>query len=328
MNDNAPLISVIIPVYKVEQYLDECVNSVRNQTYRNLEIILVDDGSPDNCGAMCDEYARQDSRITVIHKTNGGLSDARNAGMKIAKGSYWFFVDSDDFIHLCTIELLVKEAERTGADIVMAGTHPFLDGQSCTQEPPDGKAERLSQVEAMRRFAQNDWGAWGKLYRREIHSGIWFPYGKIHEDEAIVFRILQRCTSFVQLEDGLYFYRKRAGSITSVSYSVRKMDWLYAWAENVQFVKETDEELYLRSVSKLWIVMLYNLDHLIGRKDCFRELDDIVKLAKQYEKDILRNPYVTRNAKLRLRVLRLSNVHKPGCLYANVYLLLRRIRGK
>lgn len=328
MNDNAPLISVIIPVYKVEQYLDECVNSVRNQTYQNLQIILVDDGSPDNCGAMCDGYAGQDARITVIHKTNGGLSDARNAGMKIAKGSYLFFVDSDDFLHLRTIELLEKEAERTGADIVMAGTHPFLDGQSCTPETLCGKAERLTRMAAMRCFARDGWGAWGKLYKREIHSEIWFPYGKIHEDEAIMFQILQRCTAFVQLEDGLYFYRKREGSITSTSYSVRKMDWLYAWAENAQFVKGMDTELYLRSVSKLWTVMLYNLDHLIGREGCSRELDDIVKLAKQYEKDIIHNPYVTRNAKLRLRVLLLSNVHKPGCLYAKVYLLLRRIRGK
>lgn len=328
MSDAQPLVSVIIPVYKVEKYLDECVHSVRNQTYQKLEIILVDDGSPDACGAMCDAYAAADSRIKVIHKQNGGLSDARNAGMKIATGSYWFFVDSDDFLDLRAIGLLVKEAERTGADIVMAGTRAFLDGQSCMPESLCGKTERLNQMEAMRWFARDGWGAWGKLYRREIHSGIWFPYGKIHEDEAIMFQILQRCTSFVLTEDGLYFYRKREGSITSTAYTVRKMDWLYAWAENVQFVKEMDAELYLRCVSKLGTVMLYNLDHLIGQEDCFRELDDIAALAKRYEKDIIQNPYVTRSAKLRLRVLRLSDVHKPGCLYAKVYLLLRRLRGK
>lgn len=326
MSQYQPLVSVIVPIYKVEKYLDQCLDTICGQTYSELQIILVDDGSPDSCGKICDDRAAIDPRIQVIHKSNGGLSDARNAGMEFTTGRFLFFVDSDDYLDLRTIELLVKEAERTGADIVMAGTRPFLDGQSCSPAPLCEKSILLDRSEAMRRFARDGWGAWGKLYRREIHDGIRFPCGKIHEDEAIMFQILDRCQTVSILTDELYYYRKRTDSITSVPYSVRKMDWLYAWANNVEHVGKADPELYLRCVSKLWTVMLYNLDHLIGQCGYGQELDDIKTLAKRYGKDIRNNPYVTRNAKLRLQVLRLSNIHDPKCLYARCYSMMGRIR--
>ncbi|MBQ9761492.1 MAG: glycosyltransferase family 2 protein [Oscillospiraceae bacterium] len=319
MNTIWPLVSVVVPVYKVEQYLDECVSSIRSQSYHNLEIILVDDGSPDRCGEMCDSYALQDPRIRVIHKANGGLSDARNVGMEMAKGQYWCFVDSDDCLDIRTLQIMVDEAKRTGADVVIAQPRAFVDGEAIKPAVLSGEGEVIRKDEAMRRFATRDWGAWGKLYRREIHEGIQFPYGKIHEDEAIMFQLLSRCRTISVLADKLYYYRKRPGSITSVPYSVRKMDWLYAWAKNVEYVGKKDLELYLRCVSKLWTVMMYNLDRLVGQ-DCYRrELEDIAELASCYKKDILRNPYISRNAKLRLRVLLLSDIHKPGCLYARLY---------
>lgn len=328
MNGIRPLISVIVPVYKVEDYLDECVTSVREQSYRDLQIILVDDGSPDRCGAMCDRYAAEDPRIRVIHKSNGGLSDARNAGMAIAEGQYWCFVDSDDRMDLRALEILVAEACKTRADIVVAQPRPFIDGTVCEPIELSGMSETVDQATAMRRFVSQDWGAWGKLYRREVHEGILFPVGKIHEDEAIMLQILDRCDTVSILPDKLYDYRKRANSITSVPYSIRKMDWLYAWAKNVEHAGSKDPELYLRCVSKLWTVMLYNLDHLVGREDYSRELDDIAALAQRYKKDILKDPYVSRSAKLRLRVLGLSDIHKPNCLYARVYSLRKKMGRK
>ena len=232
MND-CPLVSIIIPVYKVEAYLDECVRSVMNQTYRNLEIILVDDGSPDRCGEMCDDYSKEDSRIKVIHKENGGLSDARNVGMSEAGGDYLFFLDSDDFIRSDSIELLVQQIQKFGADIVCSTPFSFLDGTLPREDwNCQDKTTQISFVcydteSAIIYYTQYDWGAWGKLYRREIHKPILFPVGRIHEDEAIMLDLLERCTKVCDISEKIYFYRQRANSITSTGYSLKKMDWFY-----------------------------------------------------------------------------------------------------
>lgn len=322
-----PLVSVIVPIYRVEKYLQECVNSICEQTYRNIEIILVDDGSPDRCGWMCDDYAKQDNRIKVIHKKNGGLSDARNAGMDIAHGEYICFVDSDDYIHREMVSIFVDHALRYDADIVCAGTQPFMDG---TIPPPvvtGGSVRILNRLSAMQQFVVKDWGAWGKLYRREIHEGILFPCGKIHEDEAIMLHLLDRCDKIACVDDRLYYYRGREGSITAQAYSIRKMDWMEAWIKNVSFTQQSYPTIYEPCLSKAVTVALYNIGHLLGSEDNEQRVSVIVDFIRNHFKTITRCRYISVNAKIRVIVLMMSNVKKKTCLYHRLYGGLARLRG-
>ena len=176
-----PQISVIVPVYKVERYLRRCVQSILNQTHSNLEVILVDDGSPDGSGALCDEFAKQDSRVQVIHKDNGGLSDARNAGLSIARGDYVTFVDSDDWIEPDAYEAMLALAEESGAQLVCAGRYDEDEttGQITVGLCPE-KRELISDKEALRRILRwdnMDSSACDKLYARALFRDIRYPVG-------------------------------------------------------------------------------------------------------------------------------------------------------
>jgi glycosyltransferase involved in cell wall biosynthesis len=230
-------ISVIVPIYKVEKYLDKCVQSLVDQTYTNLEIILVDDGSPDNCGAMCEAWAKKDSRIKVIHKENGGLSDARNAGLAIATGSLISFVDSDDWVAPDFIQYLYKAIEQTGADLAACGVQEFQEGTSL---PPQTIAmpepERHTPVEVL------DWEnqgsryrmvAWNKLYRAELLRNDGFPVGRLHEDEFFTYRIIDRCGCLALVDVPLYHYLQRSGSIMT-TFSPRHIDLLDAYLERLE----------------------------------------------------------------------------------------------
>ena len=171
------LISVIVPVYKVEEYIKTCVNSIRRQTYHNIEIILIDDGSPDECGVICDQYANLDKRIRVIHKKNGGLSDARNAGMNIANGEYISFIDADDYVSEYYIETLYKILKDNDADMSICGCNIVYDDNGCLVRSESNKTEVCSQEECIRRSLSIHLrqSAWGKLYPVELLRNIRFP---------------------------------------------------------------------------------------------------------------------------------------------------------
>lgn len=317
MNVN-PLISIIIPVYKVESYLSECLDSVIAQTYTNLQIILVDDGSPDNCGAICDEYAARNERIVVIHKPNGGLSDARNAGMKLIKGECIYFMDSDDRITSTTIASLMEKMQTYNADIVCGRTCSFtteLPSMDIITDP-DTVYDRKNAV----LYAVNkDWSAWGKLYRREIHEGIEFPYGKIHEDEAIMFRLLERCQRVVYTSDGVYCYRQREGSITAEAYSLRKMDWFYHWAENTDFIADKYPEALGGCLDKTLTTALYNLGHLAGKEEYAVHLKAIKDYVKKHITTILFSANISITKKVRVISMMLSHLERENCFYLILY---------
>ena len=215
MDDRGELVSVIVPVYKVEEYLRECIDSIIGQTYRNLEIILVDDGSPDNCGEICEEYARNDRRITVYHKENGGLSDARNYGIARAHGEYLTFVDSDDVIKANFVEETLRLIHKYDADIAMTGTHIFRDSPNWSKyseakdyclSPHDTLREALYQ----RKF---DHGAWAKLYRHETWGNTEYPKGFYYEDAVTTYKIIFNSRRIALTEEESYGYRTRQGSI-------------------------------------------------------------------------------------------------------------------
>ena len=218
MKEN-PKISVVVPVYKVEEYLEECVQSILRQSYEDFELILVDDGSPDSCGESCDEYAKKDARVRVIHKDNGGLSDARNFGINVAAGEYISFIDSDDFVTDNYLEYLLTAAEKYDADMVCSNHTTFPDKIGTAGPDRMGNTfdvKEFSTEEALRDFLLNRTqytNVWAKLYRRELLESIRFPVGKLSEDEYTTYRLILKAKKVVCLPQRIYYYRLRAGSI-------------------------------------------------------------------------------------------------------------------
>ena len=211
------LVSIIVPVYNVEKYVKKCIDSILNQTYQNIEILVIDDGSTDNSKIICDELANRDKRIRVFRKENGGLSSARNYGIKRAHGKYLMFIDSDDYISQNTITNMVENSQN--ADLVICN---FLkvdtDGNKLQQEPDLNEKQIWNYGEFWNHYFGQYWGycvvAWNKLYKRELFKELKYPLGKIHEDEFIIEPLIEKCNKIVALEDRLYFYVQRNGSIT------------------------------------------------------------------------------------------------------------------
>lgn len=239
------LISVIIPVYKVERYLNRCVESIAAQSYRNLEIILVDDGSPDQCGDMCDSWARKDARIRVIHKKNGGLSDARNAGIGAANGEYIVFVDSDDYIAQEMIERLYGAVRSNQTKLALCNVL-CVDEDGLPTGESDGspiREECLTAEQILPRFYQAGGPlyivAWNKLYHRSLLSKETFPVGKWHEDEFIAAQLFWKAGRVACIDYmGYHYVMRRAGSIMSAQEDVRHLDALEALLIRYRFYQE------------------------------------------------------------------------------------------
>ena len=223
---NSPLISIIVPIYEVELYLDECVESLIRQTYNNIEIILVDDGSPDSCPLKCDQWAKKDSRIKVLHKPNGGLSDARNAGMEAAKGEYLGFVDSDDFIDEHMYEKLL-EGFNMGEDVAVTAIKVinYIDGKCSSfsdaweiDEPrrTEGKDFAIQMISAQRCYT-----AWNKLYKKSAVGNVKFRKGRTNEDTLFMFdlgKVMKANNyAFIELPYSAYYYRVRPNSICTTA---------------------------------------------------------------------------------------------------------------
>lgn len=223
------LISVIVPIYNVEKYLDRCVDSIINQTYKNLEIILVDDDSPDNCPQMCDDYAKKDSRIKIVHKENGGLSDARNAGMKVATGEYVSFIDSDDYISLDFYETLLETIVDNDSDIVECGVVKFYEDNNFDEYSDDLKVTNYDTLYALdglineNPFKQH---VWNKLYKSNIALDIPYAVGKLNEDEFWTYQIFGKAKKVTRINKTMYYYFQRGSSIMGNGYNIRRLDAL------------------------------------------------------------------------------------------------------
>ncbi|MBP1744959.1 MAG: hypothetical protein H6Q58_1937 [Firmicutes bacterium] len=259
------LVSVIIPVYKVEDYIRRCVDSVLKQTYGNLEIILVDDGSPDRCGEICDEYAAKDSRVVSIHKKNGGLSDARNAGMEVCKGEYITFLDSDDWVEAAYIEKLYRLLKETDSDISVCS---FIRTSKEDAEP-DAAPEEIrvfSNIEALNSLESNAdiqlyiqlVVAWGKLYRRSLFDGVTYPVGKLHEDEFTTYKLLYRADRVALTSAQLLYYWQREDSIMGAGFNVKgNLDATEALKERAEFYQKAGlDELSSRACKMAFLKSL------------------------------------------------------------------------
>ena len=220
------MISVIVPIYKVEKYLQRCIDSIISQTYQDYELILVDDGSPDRCPQICNEAEKLDRRVVVIHKQNGGLSDARNAGIDIAKGEYITFVDSDDMIAPNAFEILMNAEHQTKADIVISSKYKiFCEDIHCVNAK-SGEIEEFDSAGALENvFCKTGrWEAWGVLYKRKLFDNNRFPTGKIYEDIALIPQLIMRAERVTFVDAAIYYYYKRTDSIMGSSQAKIKVD--------------------------------------------------------------------------------------------------------
>lgn len=223
------MISVIVPVYKVEKYLKRCVRSIQKQTYTDLEIILIDDGSPDACGKICDEFSNEDKRIKVIHKENEGLSAARNTGLQYAMGEYITFVDSDDYISETCYERLINAIEKYETDIAMCGSLCVDENGKVLSQDIFEEGKIYTGKEIVNEYVLSlKTSVWNKLFRKEILINSEFPYGRIHgEDLVFITSLLSSDTRLVTVEEKGYYYVKHEGSITTKGFSGKSFDEVY-----------------------------------------------------------------------------------------------------
>ena len=253
-------ISVIVPVYKVESYLDKCISSIVNQTYANLEIILVDDGSPDNCPAMCDAWAEKDSRIRVIHKPNGGLSDARNAGIVVATGELMAFVDSDDRNAPDMYDYLYQRLTEDNSDIAACGVQMVREDKTQSRMLTQEGNCVLNQEEAMRAIIEESWlkqPVWYKLYKTDLIRDILFPMGKCHEDVFWSYQAVGSAKKVSVSDHVGYYYLQRGGSIMGAGYSLKRLDAVEAKVQRCAYIQERFPALSPLAIKDLWFTCIY-----------------------------------------------------------------------
>lgn len=272
---NQPLVSVIVPIYNVEKYLRRCIDSIIKQTYKTLEIILVNDGSTDKCGKICDAYKSSDARVHVIHKENGGLSDARNHGMDIAKGDYILFIDSDDWIKKDCIQKLIYHAIQKNADVVISkyisvsSEDAVIQNKACRSSALSlSKVTALSCLLYQKKFTTS---ACGKLYKASIMKKERFPVGKLFEDVVTIFKVIESSEQIVLIDDVLYYYFERNDSITKSSFDIRKMDYVDACTFLYEYVCNYYPQLEKAAVSRLVWAEIYVIVHM----DNYEKYNDI-----------------------------------------------------
>ena len=300
-------VSIIVPVYQVEKYIRQCVDSILAQTFTDFELILVDDGSKDKSGQICDEYAVLDQRVKVIHKENGGLSDARNCGMDQAVGNYFMFVDSDDYIAPTMLEYLYKALMNKEADIAVCNFLYFFEEDRKRDFSTNIQSEVLSGAEIFySRKNERVYGiwtvAWNKLYKRETLGNVRFRFGKYHEDEFWANDIYQMDIKVVTIPECLYYYRQRDNSIMGRKNIKRDFDILEALQERIA-VYFMDE----RHADQAYKVMIFSLEYLAESKKLITNKDE--------ENQFLQAEKKTKDMIKRLKKMKLSKIKSVSLVF-------------
>lgn len=280
--ESTPLVSVIIPVYNVEKYLRRCLDSVINQTYPNIEIILVDDGSEDTSGTICEEYKNRDTRITVIHQKNQGLSAARNVGFLESIGDYIAFVDSDDYVTNDYVHCMLSAAHFFNADIVQ--TKILITEQDFTEIPnsPLIKYKIIEPGKVAPNLYKYKVAAYGKLYSRDVIIGNQFPAGKIHEDDATYYRFAYKAKRICILDYFTYLYYQSPHSITRGSKGDKRTDYIQIYYERIRYFQEKDEsELVLGSRERFCLITMLNYAAYKKNKTNGKDLDSLLQIFRE-----------------------------------------------
>ncbi len=321
--NNQPLISVVVPVYNVAAYLAQCLKSIAVQTYRNLEILVVDDGSTDKSGRIADEWALHDNRFVVVHQPNGGPAEARNAALDIAKGDYVAFIDSDDLVLENYVERLLETLIAYNADIAICGFVNFREGSLPILDEEKTNEERhvvYNRHEAMLSFFYQkdiDSSPWGRIFKRELFDGVRFPKNRIFEDLAIYYPLLQKVETVVKIEERLYCYRLHSGSIMG-RFSMKRADVLDI-LEDLENRITVENPQYLPAVRSRLLSAAFNMLRLIPLDDA-----QYMKLSYRSWNLVVR----LRNACLRDKNVRTKNKVAIFISYLGQAALLKAINGK
>lgn len=305
-----PKISIIVPVYKVENYINKCIDSVLNQTFKDFELILVDDGSPDRCGKICDEYSKKDSRVRVVHKENGGLSDARNRGIKEAKGEYIGFVDSDDYIDEYMYEILYDNLIKNNADISVCGIYDCYKDK-IFQNNIDGKVHVFSNQEALKEVLYGKKltaFAFNKLYKREVFDNIRFPVGKIYEDSFLIPTVFANSEKIVLVSVPKYYYIHREGSITSSKFSEKFFDVIEASKINLELVRNRFPSIEKQAVFRYIWAHFFVLDKMLLENNYknINGYNQIKSVLKKNTLEILKNSCFEKSRKISIILINLN----------------------
>ena len=298
-----PLISVIVPAYNAEAFLDQCLESIVAQSYRHLEILVVDDGSTDGTGALCDRWAERDHRIRVIHQPNGGHSAARNAALDAMTGELITMVDSDDVLHPDFAATLLDTMRQTGADIAVGGYIPFYgEGPVFPDAVETGTTKRFTQQEAILAVLYQQGlthSPWGRLFKASLFDGIHFPLGIIYEDLAIIYPLLRRCTLVASIEATLYGYRQHESNSMRV-FSPRRTAVLNV-CERLEQQMKNDDPQYLKAARSRLLSAYFNI-LLLSQQDKagdYRQLQDRCWAGiKRLRHECLLDPMVRRKNKI------------------------------
>lgn len=301
------LISIIIPVYKVEKYLSRCIESVMAQTYSNIEIILIDDGSPDKCPEICDNYADKDLRIKVVHKKNGGLSDARNAGITLAEGKYISFLDSDDYVHPRMYQELLHILKKEGADVSFCNLNRVYSEEYELNDIQDGTLHIYSGKQAVKNILDKNLHvvsviACGKLYKKELFESIRFPVGKLHEDEFTTYKIFYKCTKVVFMDKGYYYYFQRDDGIMGTRKKVFSADGLEAYEQMGDFFQKTSDRDIFYLVKYKYMYMLHRASVDLKKSGDQSEIDLAEELEEKYRSEYKENIAGIKTLKRKIRL--------------------------
>lgn len=282
-------ISIIIPVYNISSFLDKCIESVCKQTYKNLEIILVDDGSTDNSGIICDKWTATDDRIITYHKENGGLSDARNYGLSKATGSYILYLDGDDWLDIIAVEILYENAVQHNADLVQGGYYyayeeyllVYNEPVSTIEYDKEGVLRELISNGRIKNFA------WGCLIKRELAIQVPFIKGKYFEDSFWKYQIIELSKRFIYVSTPTVYYRQRSQSISS-GISLKNLDLLEGTEERLKFIQKKYPQLFDLALKKYWLLSfnLMKYSKLESGRIAFTYLDYFDSLNKQYKTEL------------------------------------------
>lgn len=323
------LISIVIPVYKVERYIEKCLKSVLNQTYSYIEIILVDDGSPDNCGKICDFYAEKDSRIQVIHKTNGGLSDARNCGIAKATGEYITFIDSDDYVDTNHIAYLYNLLKQYQADIAIGKMQLAFENMPVprSEKQEKDKIEVYNTQQALETMLYNKRfcnSANYKLYRTTYFKEIQYPVGKLYEDLGTTYLVLAKARTIVSGQKPTYHYLiNRNDSIMNQKFDTRRLDAL-DFAENiVNFIKKNYPQIEKAAIARLYMECIFIIVQIPQKQEYTVYINRIMHYLKQYRGNILLNSKMP----IKHKVLAIASFGGPKWM-KNIWFLKEKIKTK
>ena len=307
-----PTVSIIVPVYRVERYLRRCADSVLAQTLPGIEVLLVDDGSPDACPAICDEYAGRDSRVKVIHKINGGLSSARNAGLDAAAGEYVAFVDGDDFIAPEMFERMLSALQKADAALCACNYQKVDENDLPAGDKSSVPFQVLTGMQALDKLYTDDYVfftiACNKLFRRSLFDTVRFPEGKLFEDGYAAFRYYYASKTVVCLPDSFYFYRVRSNSITTSSPGIKNLDGLDADADSIGFLKEKGcfDLLAKAQVKYAGALTVYLKRYDLKQKDVRSRFRLIHRDFRRLYPDIMKNRLLSKKEKIIIALFRIS----------------------